>query len=139
MKNDTRFNPLPLPEKLNLASSAGSAQEQTSQSNPEPKRQRNRNAKRKSTKSKQPCGAASRANSESRWHRIKGRLAAKVAEVDKERIKAVLLACGVAAGIVLAVTIAIKLLPIAAVLLAALGLGAALRFWDRLRYIPRPF
>jgi hypothetical protein len=66
-------------------------------------------------------------------------LAAKVAQVDKEKLKALLLACGVTAGIVAAVIVAIKLLPVAAVILAALGLGAALRFWERLRYVPRPF
>ena len=64
---------------------------------------------------------------------------AKVALVGRERLKALLLACGVAAGIVAAVVISIKLMPLAAVILAALGLGAALRFWERLRYIPRPF
>jgi hypothetical protein len=45
----------------------------------------------------------------------------------------------VAAAGVLAIVVAIKLLLVAAVLLAALGLGVALRFWDRLRYIPHPF
>ena len=139
MKNETPFNPVPLPESLNLSLNAGSAQEQASQNHAEPERPPKRNAKKKSTRSKRSASAACPADSESRWHRIKGRLAAKVALVDKEKLRAVLLACGVAAGIVAAVIIAVKLLPVAAVLLAVLGLGAALQVWDRLRYMPRHF
>ncbi|MCX6921808.1 MAG: hypothetical protein NT154_01105 [Verrucomicrobia bacterium] len=139
MKQKTPSNPLPLPESLNLSLNAGSAQQQASQNNAKPERPPKRNAKRKSTRSERAGGAACAANNESRWHRIKGRLAAKVAQVDKEKLRAVLSACGVAAGIVAAVLIAIKLMPAAALILAILGLGLALQVWDRLRYQPRPF
>jgi Flp pilus assembly protein TadB len=133
------FNPIPIPENLNLTMNAGTAQEQASPNNLEPERSLNRKPRRKSTKAKQPGGTTSRAASASRWHRIKGRLAAKVAQMDKEKLKALLLAAGVAAGIVAAVILAIKLVPVAAVILAILGLGVALRFWERLRYLPCPF
>ena len=78
-------------------------------------------------------------NCHAKWQEIKGRLNARLQHLDKDKLKAVLLACGVAAGIVAAVVLAIKMLPVAALILAALGLGAALRFWERLRYLPRPF
>jgi len=133
MKSEIPFNPLPLPETLNLSLKAGP--EQASQNKPQPKRK----AKRTATKSKRPGSKATPVASLRRWHQIKGRLAARMAQVDKEKLKEVLLACGVAAGLAIAVVIAMKLLPIAAVILAALGLGAALRFWERLRYMPRPF
>jgi hypothetical protein len=134
VKSETPFNPLPIPDNLNLSSDAGAAQ-----SNSEPKRSPKRNARKKSTRSNRSGGASCRADSETRWNRIKGRLVAKVALMDKEKLKALLLAAGIAAGIVAAVILAIKLMPVAAIILAALGLGAALRFWERLRYMPRPF
>ena len=139
MKNESLFNPLPLPESLSLTLNDQAAQEPAPQNQPEPKRAPKRIAREKSTRSKRSGGAACRANQESRWHRIKGRLAAKVALLGTEKFKVLLQACGVAAGIVLAIVVAIKLLPVAAVLLIALGLGAALKFWDKLRYVPRPF
>lgn len=80
-----------------------------------------------------------RKNCHVKWQELKGRLNARLQHLDKDKLKAVLLGCGVAAGIVAAVILAIKLMPVAAVLLAALGIGAALRFWERLRYMPRPF
>ncbi|MCX6922618.1 MAG: hypothetical protein NT154_05295, partial [Verrucomicrobia bacterium] len=58
---------------------AGSAQQQASQNNAKPERPPKRNAKRKSARSQRSASAACTANNESRWHRIKGRLAAKVA------------------------------------------------------------
>ena len=139
MKSETPFNPLPIPDNLNLSSDAGAAQEQASHSNPKPGRSTKRNARKKPTRSKRSASASARPDSETRWNRIKGRLVAKVALMDKEKLKALLLAAGIAAGIVAAVILAIKLMPVAAIILAALGLGAALRFWERLRYMPRPF
>ena len=137
MKNETPFNPLPLPDNLTLELNAGATQEQAS--NPEPERPTRRKPRKKSTKTKQSSTKASKADNASKWNRIKGRLAAKVAEMDKEKLKAVLLASGVALGIVAAAVAAIKLMPLAVLILAILGLGAALRFWERLSFLPRPF
>src|ERR1017187_2741920 len=99
MKKKTPSNPLPLAESLNLSSNAGTAQEQTSQNSAKPKRQPKRNARRKSPHARRPGSKASRDDSESRWNRIKGHLAAKVAPVDQEKLHEVLLGCGVAVGI----------------------------------------
>jgi Flp pilus assembly protein TadB len=136
--NEALFNPLPLPESLNLASSAGTAQEQTSQSNSKPKRAPKRNAKRKSPRTKQPGGTAARTDSETKWNRIKRRLGGKVAKMDKENLQEVLIGCGVAVGIVASVVVAIKLMPLATLILAVLGLAVALRFSEMIRLMPRP-
>jgi Flp pilus assembly protein TadB len=139
MKKKTPSNPLPPAESLNLSLNAGAAQQQPSQNNAEPKPPPNGKTRRKATKARRAGSRASRDDTESRWNRIKGRLAAKVAQVDKENLKVVLLACGVAVGIVASVVFALKLLPLAVLILAILGLGLALRLWERLRYLPRPF
>jgi hypothetical protein len=70
---------------------------------------------------------------------IKGRLAAKVAQVDKEKLQEVLLGCGVAVGIVASVVLTIKLMPLATLILAVLGFALALRLWGLLPFMPRPF
>ena len=139
MKKKTPSHPLPLAESLNLSLNAGAAQEQPSQNNTEPKRPPKGKTKSKATHARRPGSRASRDDTESRWNRIKGRLAAKVAQVDQEKLREVLLGCGVAVGIVASVVLALKLLPLAVLILALLGLGLALRFWERLRYLPRPF
>jgi hypothetical protein len=56
--------------------------------------------------------------------------------MDPETLKRILTAAGVAAGIIIAILMAIKLTPVALVLLAILGLAFLLRLWDRLH---RPY
>ena len=142
MKNDTPLNPLPLPENLKLNPDTGATKQagQSSEKNTATRQARSK-TKGSSKRSKRHQSGASRMKKNCRvqWEELKGRLAARVAQMDKERLKAALLACGVAAGIVAAAIAAIKLLPVTAIILAALGLGAALRFWQQLRHMPRPF
>ncbi len=142
MKNETPSNPLPLPESLNLKPDAGA----TKQEGPSPgkdtaTRQTRSQTKGSSNRRKRPRSGASRMkkNCHMKWQELKGRLNARLQHLDKDKLKAVLLACGVAAGIVAAFLIAIKLLPVAVLILAILGLGLALQVWDRLRYLPRQF
>ena len=139
MKKKTPSNPLPPAESLNLSLNAGAAQQQPSQNNAEPKRPPKGKTKSKATHARRPDSRASRDDTESRWNRIKGRLAAKVAQVDQEKLHEVLLGCGVAVGIVASVVLAIKLMPLATLILAVLGLAVALRLWGLLPFLPRPF
>ena len=44
----------------------------------------------------------------------------------------------IAGGVVLAIIVAVKLVPIAVLLLALLGLAAVIKIWDRLRRLPTP-
>ena len=139
MKKKTPSNPLPLAESLNLSLNAWTAQQQASQNSAEPKPQSKRKGRRKSTRSILSSGASSRNDSESRWNRIKGRVATKVAQMDQEKLHEVLLGCGVTVGIVASVVLAIKLMPLATLILAFLGLALALRLWGLLPFMPRPF
>jgi hypothetical protein len=139
MNSDTPFNPLPLPDGLMLA------QETSSPQSPPPgpgaaqtKQTRRPRAKRKS-KRPTTTGCEAGNTSEGRWRRIKGRLNARLSQMDPETLKRILTAAGVAAGVIIAILIAIKLTPIAMVLLGLLGLAFLLRLWDRLRFQPPPF
>jgi hypothetical protein len=135
MKKETPFNPIPLPENLKLSMSAEPARERASSGGTGPERPRMPNAGKRSRKTKQ----AGSDEDESRWNRVKDRFVAKVAAMDKDKLKAVLVTCGVAVGVAAAVIAAIKLMPVTVLILAILGVGAALRFWDKLRYFPHPF
>ena len=139
MKDQTSFNPVPTPDNPNPSLKAGTAQEQTSQSNSKLKRVPKRNAKRKSPRTEPSDSTTFQADSETRRSRIKGCLAAKVTAVDQEKLQEVLLGCGVAVGIVASVVLAIKLMPLATLILAVFGLAVALRLWGLLPFLPRPF
>jgi hypothetical protein len=69
---------------------------------------------------------------------LEGRLNAGLEHPDQDKLKPVLLACGVAAGIVVSAVIAVKLMPLAVLILAILGLAVALKLWQRLCYTPCP-
>ena len=97
------------------------------------------NTKRKSRRSrKQTIGSRTKKRCKVNWQQMKQKFNAKLAGLDKEKLKQVLTACGIAAGVVLAIVFAVKLVPIAALLLALLGLAGVIRVWDRLRGLPRP-
>jgi hypothetical protein len=139
MNSDTPFNPLPLPDGFMLAQETGASQptgQNPAQAIPKPRPRRK--ARRKSRGPRKP-GPHTAATSETRWNRVKGRINARLAQIDPDTLKRILTAAGVAAGVIIAILIAIKLTPIALVLLGLLGLAFLLRLWDRLRYFPRPF
>src|SRR6266581_42071 len=73
------------------------------------------NTNRKSRRSgKQATGSRTRKKCKVNWQQMKQKLNAKLAGLDKEKLKQVLTACGIAAGVVLAIVFAVKLVPIAA-------------------------
>ena len=65
--------------------------------------------------------------------RIKGGITSRLAHLDREKLKKVLIACGVAAAAAAAICLLVKLTPLIVALLAVLGFGALLQTWDRLR------
>jgi len=98
-------------------------------------------AKRKSNRSERRTnadGARKKKKAKISWQRVKKDLNAKLAGLDKEKLKTVLVACGIAGGVVLAIIVAVKLVPIAVLLLALLGLACVIKIWDRLRRRPDP-
>ena len=134
------FNPIPIPENLNLTSKTGAAPgKEAGTGQQEANKQSGRKARRRTTRRRPAHAAVSEVGTENKWQRIKGKLAARLAQVDPKKLRQVLLACGVAAGTVVAVLLAIKLMPVAVTLLALLGLWLLIQLWDRLRYFPRPF
>lgn len=67
------------------------------------------------------------------WKRIKGGLHARLSNLDREQLKEVLLACGLAVVTVVAILTLVKLTPVIIAILAVVGLGVAVQMWDRVR------
>ena len=65
--------------------------------------------------------------------RIKGGISSRLANLDREKLKKVLIACGVTVAAALVICLLVKLTPLIVALLAVLGLGTVLHMWDRLR------
>lgn len=65
--------------------------------------------------------------------RIKGGITSRLANLDREKLRKVLIACGVTVAAAAAICLLVKLTPLLITLLAVLGLGALLQTWDRLR------
>ncbi len=139
MKDQSPFNPaMPAEFKLLPENGAATAGPQSPGTTAE-FMAGSENTKRKSRRSgKQAAGSRTRKKCKVNWQQMKQKFNAKLAGLDKEKLKQVLTACGIAAGVVLAIVFAVKLVPIAALLLALLGLAGVIRVWDRLRGLPRP-
>lgn len=138
MNTDTPFNPIPLPEGLLLAQETSNTplpacpQPGAAQKAAAPKR----NAKRRT---RTRCDGTNTTAQQSRWERIKSKFAARLAQIDQETLKSVLLACGVAIGLIATVLLLVKMVPIAATLLGLLGIGLVIAIWDRIRRFPYGF
>jgi hypothetical protein len=142
MKDEDAFNPA-IPANFKLLSQTGAidSTQQPPGSSADPLAGAQK-AKAKSKRSeKRTAGSAgSRKKKKSRisWQHLKEKLNAHLAGVDKQRLKQVLVACGIAGGVVLSIIVAVKMVPIAVLLLALLGLACVIRIWDRLRRWPDP-
>jgi Flp pilus assembly protein TadB len=67
---------------------------------------------------------------------LKARLRAKLGHLDHGRLKRILIACGIAAVLVVAIIALIKSIPVGLAILAILGLGVVVRFLEELRHLP---
>ena len=72
------------------------------------------------------------------WHRIKRGITTRLARLDRDKLKRVLLACGISATVALLIIALSKLTPLIVALLALLGLGALFRLWERLQVLRLP-
>ena len=140
MQDQDPFNPaVPADFKLLPASGATEPGQQPPGSNAADPLAGAHKAKRKSNRSeKRSTGSRTNKKSKICWQHLKGKLTAKLDGLDREKLKQVLAACGIAGGVVLAVIAAVKLVPIAVLLLALLGLAVVIKIWDRLRRPPEP-
>jgi hypothetical protein len=142
MKDQDSFNPaMPADFKLLTETIATDPEKQSPGNSAAPiaaaqkrKRKSHRSEKQSAAKSGRPKKKKPKVS----WQHLNGKINAKLAGLDREKLKQVLTACGVAGGVVLAVLVAAKLMPVAALLLALLGLAGVIRVWDRLRGLPHP-
>lgn len=135
MKDKQPFNPLRLPADLRLEEAATTPQPNGQPAaKPSAGRQARTKTKGKSTRPRQPRPGNPRMNKKVKmsWEQLKSRLQNRLGQIDKAKLKRVLLACGIAAAIVAAVILAIKLAPVSVLLLAMLGLTALFRLWGTL-------
>src|SRR6266699_3046170 len=99
-KNQPPFNPIPLPPELSLGASEQTTHQKAQNPGAEQSKKTSRpKATRRQRKAKVPqpegnCPALTK------WERIKSKVAAQLAQIDPETLRSVLLACGVAAGVV---------------------------------------
>lgn len=138
-ENRPPFNPIPLPPELSLSGSQLATHQQPPNPSAE-KASQTSDAKttRRPRKAKTPKPEA-KCPSLTRWERIKGKVATRLAQIDQETLRSVLLACGVAIGLVATVLLLVKMVPVAATLLGLLGVGLVIAIWDRIRRFPYGF
>ncbi|MGH7973293.1 MAG: hypothetical protein ACREIC_31630, partial [Limisphaerales bacterium] len=118
MNNDPPFNPIPLPANLNLDPQPEAAGPQGQPGTGTSVHQENTQARRTARPRRARSANGGRKNNGwPRWERIKGRLLARMILIDQEKLKRVLLACGITAGVVLLVILAVKLMPVALTIL----------------------
>jgi hypothetical protein len=138
MTEKTSFNGIPIPPELKLAETPevpSQAQQQASAAGSSPA-EPSKSKKRKSGAKSRRTKSGAKASAQARWNRIKDKFTQRLETVDQEILKRALLGFGLAVATVLAVLVAIKLMPAALTLLALLGLALAIQIWDRLRYRP---
>ena len=138
MKEETPFNPIILPglaippseSKVVKLETNGTRRKTT------PRRKSGKSTPRRALDPKQQAIRLARKVSRkarTSWKRIKGGINARLARLDREKLKKVLIACGVAAAVATAICVLVKLTPLIVALLALLGLGAVIQMWERLR------
>lgn len=133
------FNPIPLPPEFHLAAPQQTTQQQIENPDAQQGKQTSSAKARRRPRKIRAAEPAVTCPGLTRWQRIKGKFAARIAQIDRERLKSVLLACGVAVGIVATVLLLVKMVPIAATLLGLLGIGLIIAIWDRIRRFPYGF
>ena len=139
MNEQNPFNPA-VPTDFKLLTEAGATEQPqqppgTSADNATGAHKANRKSNRPG---KRTAGPRNKKKCRITWQQMRKKLDAKLGGLDKEKLKTVLVACGIAGGVVLTIIAAVKLVPIAVLLLALLGLAGVIRIWDRLRRGPDP-
>jgi hypothetical protein len=134
------FNPVPIPADLKLAQEAAANGQPAKALGVVAPINAKTMAGIKAKRPKRTRSTVLRLNKDcqTNWVKLKGKINARLGQLDRAKLKKLLKACGVGAAVVLAVMIAPKVAPIAVLLLALLGLGVLIRLWNRLRRLPAP-
>ena len=133
-KEETPFNPLIIPDLVLPATTP-------SPTNGAPRRARKPTGTARTRRALDPqrsvlrLAARVRRKARISWQRIKGGLHAHLAHLDPVLLKQMLIACGIAAATAVTAVALCKMIPVGLALLAVLGLGLLLRFWQELRRI----
>ena len=133
------FNPIPLPPEFHLTAPHQTAQQQTGNPDAQPGEQTSSAKAKRRPRKPRVAETDPTCPVLTKWERIKGEFAARIAQIDPETLRSVLLACGIAVGIVATVLLLVKMLPTALVLLALLGVALVIAIWDRIRGFPFGF
>ncbi len=130
MNKQNPSDPIRFPTDAGPSNRAGESQSETSQSSEaasgtQARQTRSRRSRRKKT-----------AGYKARIEAVIAELQAKLGSLDHERLKQILIACGIAAVLVVAIIALIKSIPVGLAILAILGLGVVVRFLEELRRLP---
>ena len=138
MTEETPFNPIIIPDLAIPASEPQVAK-------PEIKASRKKTAPRKPTRTAKTRRVLDVPHSAVRFtarirrkarrltQRIKGGITSRLAHLDRDKLKEVLIGCGVAVAAAVAICLLVKLTPLVITILAVVGLGAVIQMWERLR------
>jgi hypothetical protein len=130
MNNEIPFNPLPIPD-LQL----GDVKPVQSSAKVSPRKRRQPSKARKALDLNASARRlAHKASHKARtsWRKIKGGLQLRLARLNSEQLKRVLIACGVAATAALVICALAKHVALVIVLLAVLGAAVVLKIWNRI-------
>lgn len=139
MKEETPFNPIVIPDLALPPTEPKIVKQATAAASRKTRPRRksgNATPRRRALDPKQQAIRLARKVSrkaKTSWKQIKGGINSRLAHLDREKLKKVLLACGIAAAAVAAICILVKLTPLIIAMLAVLGLGVVIQTWDRLR------
>jgi len=134
MKEETPFNPIVIPDlNLSTAKPTSPRPKTTSARKKLGTRKVSRVAKTRAPRSVIRFTTRIRRKARQLTQRIRAGITTRLAHLDHDKLKKVLVSCGVAAAIATTIVVVAKLTPLLVTLLGLLGLGAVLQLWDRLR------
>ncbi len=125
MNKQNPSDPIHFPTDADPSSRTGESQSSEAATGTQARQTRTRRARRKKA-----------SGYKARFEALKAELQAKLGSLDHDRLKQILIACGIAAVLVVAIIALIKSIPVGLAILAILGLGVVVRFLEELRHMP---
>ncbi len=118
------------PSNENATNQAGAARSETSGASQGGTSAQTRQTGNRRTRRKRAEGY------KARFESLKARLQSRLGDLDNDRLKKILITCGIAAVLAVAIIALIKSIPVGLAILAILGLGVVVRFLEELRHLP---
>ncbi len=130
MNKQDPSDPIHFPTDADPSSRTGESRSETSQSSEAASGAQARQTRTRRARRKKASGYKARIET------VIAELQAKLGSLDHDRLKRILIACGIAAVLVVAIIALIKSIPVGLAILAILGLGVVVRFLEELRHMP---